>query len=534
MPKFPWRDFIIIIVIALIGRGLLLASNTVSFHSDEAVVALMARHILQGARPTFFYGQAYMGSLDAWLVAVGFQLGGQSVLTVRLVQSVLYLLVVVTAYLAAWQLSQRRLIAAVVGLLYAIPAVNMALYTTATLGGYNETLLFGNVLLMLGYAVSHEHARSLWRWGLLGLVAGLAWWTNGLIVMYAIPVGLLILVVWVRERVVIGPALTGLGVALVFFFVGGAPWWIFDFTHDHAALATYLTNRQSGEFEGIGLPYVPPSQRALGMFLIGIPTVVGLRFPWSPQYFLLPIGVSILLIYCVAAVRLARGPQLLLPDVRLLIWLMLANFAAVFVGSTFGADPTGRYFLPLMLPLGLLLGTQVMSVWHANGDQQTLRRGLAVGVVALVIGYQALGQLAAGRSETGFTTQFDRVSHVANDVDAEVIDFLIENDLQHGHTNYWVAYRLGFLSQEQLQYSASLPYKENLSYNPADNRYLPFRDATDAATRIAYITTNLPQLDNVLAATFAEQDLTYQYTEIGDFHIYYDFAPTLPEHPRFD
>ena len=89
MQKFPLRDLIMILLIAAIGRLLLLASGAVSFHSDEAVVALMARHINQGARPVFFYGQAYMGSLDAWLVALGFRLFGESVLSVRIIQSVL-------------------------------------------------------------------------------------------------------------------------------------------------------------------------------------------------------------------------------------------------------------------------------------------------------------------------------------------------------------------------------------------------------------------------------------------------------------
>jgi hypothetical protein len=53
--------------------------NAVPFNADEAIVALMARHILQGERPIFFYGQAYMGSLDAYLVALGFLLFGQQI-----------------------------------------------------------------------------------------------------------------------------------------------------------------------------------------------------------------------------------------------------------------------------------------------------------------------------------------------------------------------------------------------------------------------------------------------------------------------
>ncbi|MBE2268176.1 MAG: glycosyltransferase family 39 protein [Anaerolinea sp.] len=193
------RNLVIVLLIAFIGRAVLLASDTVSFHSDEAVVALMARHILQGERPVFFYGQAYMGSLDAWLVAVGFSLFGESVLTIRLVQSALYLLIVASSYWVAWRLSRRVLIATIAALVIALPSVLLAVYTTATLGGYNETLLLGNLLLLLGYDVTHEHRHSWWRWAALGLAAGVGWWSNGLIVAFALPVGLLLLVDGVRQ-----------------------------------------------------------------------------------------------------------------------------------------------------------------------------------------------------------------------------------------------------------------------------------------------------------------------------------------------
>jgi hypothetical protein len=53
--------------------------------ADEAIVGLMGRHILHGEFPIFFYGQKYMGSLEAHLGALGFALGGATplVLTAR-------------------------------------------------------------------------------------------------------------------------------------------------------------------------------------------------------------------------------------------------------------------------------------------------------------------------------------------------------------------------------------------------------------------------------------------------------------------
>src|SRR4030067_2555737 len=71
--SFKWSVFIVA-VIAIGYKAFLLVSDVVPFNSDEAIVALMAKHILEGDRPIFFYGQAYMGSLDAWLVALGFKL----------------------------------------------------------------------------------------------------------------------------------------------------------------------------------------------------------------------------------------------------------------------------------------------------------------------------------------------------------------------------------------------------------------------------------------------------------------------------
>src|SRR4030065_602091 len=89
--KRIWLWSIGALITSCVLKGLLLWMDVVPFNSDEAVVALMGRHILQGQRPIFFYGQAYMGSLDTYLIALGFAMLGQQVWVIRLVQAVLYL-----------------------------------------------------------------------------------------------------------------------------------------------------------------------------------------------------------------------------------------------------------------------------------------------------------------------------------------------------------------------------------------------------------------------------------------------------------
>jgi hypothetical protein len=91
----------LIVLLSAVYKLVLLAFNAVPFNGDEAIVALMARHILQGERPVFFYGQAYLGATDAWLVAASFTIFGESVLAIRVVHILLFAGVVLTTYLLA-------------------------------------------------------------------------------------------------------------------------------------------------------------------------------------------------------------------------------------------------------------------------------------------------------------------------------------------------------------------------------------------------------------------------------------------------
>lgn len=514
---FRRRPELLIVLLALavatLVRGLLLLSGSVSFHSDEAVVSLMARHILQGARPVFFYGQAYMGSLDAWLIAIGFALLGESVLTVRIVQSVLYLLAVGSGTLAAWKLSGRWWVTLVAGLALSVPPVLFALYTTATLGGYNEMLVLGHLLLILGYDVTHAHPRSFWRWAALGACAGLGFWTHGLIIVYLLPVGLLIVRHFSRRQ---APCYA-LGALTAIIF--SAPWWVYDLQHDHAALSFYLYNRHSAGLAGMTTVPTSPGQRMLRLGIFNLPALIGMRFPWESSYFLLPVGLLVLMVFALAVFTLARRSDLLAPDGQLVVLGLLISHTVILISVRFGADISGRYLLPMLLPLAIALGVLTERLREVG------RGGWWALPSALVVGYFAAGQAAAVTSDTGVTTQFDLMSHIPNDHDDALIEFLDAQGIAHGYTNYWVAFRLAFLSQERIQLDPALPYKSDLSYDPGDRRFQPYLEATARADRIAYITTeHLPALDELLLARLDGAGITYRQHKIGPYHVYYDLS----------
>jgi hypothetical protein len=501
--RFPWTDFTLVLALAAVGRALLLLTGTVSFHSDEAIVALMARHSLQGQIPTFFYGQDYMGSLNALTAAAGFAVFGERVVSIRIVQFGVYLVVTATSYWAAWHLSHRRVVALAGGLVVAACPPLVVIYTATNIGSYAETMIFGNLLLILGYDLSQTHRESWLHWGLLGLTAGVAWWGHGLMIAYALPVGLLLLWTLFRGTEKKGRYGLGLVVAISTFFVGSLPWWLYNLRNDWAALAVYMPG---GGFESTLL------ERLIGLVALGIPAIVGMRYTWL-EYYLVPIGVVALLIYITAIYQLSRtAAPATRPGARPLVLGVPLALTAVFLLSSFGADPTGRYLLPFIVPFGVALG--------AFAEALRLQRGLLwVAPLAFVALYNYSGQLTAVvKGDPGFTTQFNLETHAPNTYDSELIDWLLANDLRYGHTNYWIGYRLAFLSNEQLQYSTQLSYRPDEIVTDVTERYPAYAEATATADRIAYITwTNLPDQGVALSDAFTERGLTFQ--EIGRAHV---------------
>ncbi len=508
-----WLSLAAVLLTAAVLRAGLLAAGAFTFHSDEAIVGLMARHMLQGREfPIFFYGQAYMGSLDAICVAAGFALFGESVHTIRLVQAVLYLGVVASTFWLGWRLSGRRWVASLAGLMVAVPPAVLTLYTAVSLGGYNETLILGNLILVFSYEAAHTHADSRWRWALLGALAGLGWWVNGLIIIYWAPAALLMMRRFALRRV---PRYL---LAFVFAMVLSAPWWQYNFSHNNAAIEVFIGN------PGGGFNVIPPAHRLIGLVFLGFPAVTGTRYPWEQGYFALPVAVVGGMFY--AALRLwwirQRRP-VLRPDARGLLLGLLGLFCLVFVGSAFGADPTGRYFLPLAAPLAVLAAAALDDLRAAR---RTLAHGLAVGLLSF---YLLGNAVAAVRRPPGFTPQFDPITHIPRGHDQELIDFLLANGLTRGYGSYWVVYRLAFLSGEKIVLSAGLPYDKTLSYNAGNERYLPYRETvrqTDAA-HIAYITANHPRLDAIIRQKMQDAGAAFQEIQIGPYHIFYGFSEHL-------
>ncbi|MDY7039392.1 MAG: glycosyltransferase family 39 protein [Chloroflexota bacterium] len=501
-----------IVLLALILRGVLLVTDSVPLNSDEAVVGLMARHILAGERPVFYYGQAYMGSLDAWLIAGVFALFGISMLTMRLVQVLLFAGFIASTWLLARRFCASEEAALLSALYIALPPVLLTLYTTATLGGYGEVLLLGNLVLLLGYDLVEGRDDSYLRWLALGVAAGIGFWTLGLIVVYLVPVGILLL--WrLGLRPWRGYLLAGLA-----FLIFSSPWWFYNFTHGQAALLTLYDPRPASDPLA---PILPLVTRFVGFFLVGLTGLMGLRYPWSAEWISPLLGPLALVFYGAA---LVYGLIRWLADRRTgagnrygLLWLMAGAFFVLFVGTRFGSDSTGRYLLPLYVPL---------SVFSADLLGMLRRRSQALFVVALVslLAFNLVGHVQGAQGAAKITTQFNYRFQFDNAHDAELIAFLLERGQPYGYSNYWVAYKIAFLSDERVILAPRLPYKENLLYAEGDDRYPAYTARVRDAECVVYVTSNQPALDTLLRERFTARGITFRERELGPYRVFYELS----------
>jgi 4-amino-4-deoxy-L-arabinose transferase-like glycosyltransferase len=499
-------------------KACLLAADAFPFHADEAIVALMARHILQGKWPTFFYGQAYMGSLDALLTALGFALFGEHVQVIRWIQVLLYAGTVVTGVWLTWRVTGSRLASGVAGLLMAIPSVNLTLYTTVSLGGYGEALLLGQCLLLLTLVLLERTRRPI-LYAAWGALAGIGFWTFALTLVYIIPAGMAL--AWRDLRSTKGRGLAACWTAaVVAAAIGMIPWLASAAAGSSSLLLRELFGSAIAGASSRSLP-MAWLEHGRNLLLLGGPVILGFRAPWDTRWLGLPLLPFALAIWaCVflhALVVLRRRD-----DRRAGRW-MIAGVAVMtlagFVFTSFGADPSGRYFLPMAMPLAVFAGSMVASL-QARMDRRWLG-----GLVAVLLGFHLWGIIdSAVRNPPGITTQFDPVARIDTGSYGELAAFLETQGERTGYTNYWVAYPLAFFSQEDLIFVPRLPYHQDFRYTARDDRYVPYDDIVDDSPRVAYVTTNHPALNDVLRTGFGARGVTYSEADVGGFHVFYGLS----------
>ncbi len=556
LQPYEWFLFAFIIIATLL-RLLLIAQNWPVTNSDEANMALLARHVAyNGERPIFFYGLPYMGPIEGYIAAPLFHLLGPSTFALRLGLLPFFFLFVICMYFLTRLLYTRGLAVFTV-ILLCFGSSEVIARELKAVGEYPEIVFFAAAICLLLVWLARSQPsderpvrpalRRVLIYGLLGFIVGVALWVDFLILPF-VGCGALFLFFFCRREL-----RWRAGIGLLFGIVIGAfPLILYNVTAPLAqnSIAVLISIHRSGA-------NVHPAfiQQLAGTFFISLPNATGLYSPCDSNSF--PLfgnapsiactlvhggwSVGYLLLWTVATVLAARfawqrwrGTSLLKPDWtfedrqamilqcgRLMLLISALGTIVLFALSPIAATapgPTSRYLICLLVALPAVLWPlwkslpqvlQTTTEWRARVSSV-----VRAGILALLLVIYIAGTFGAFADIPGAQAYY-------NQQDA-LVQKLLSLGATRIYSEYWTCNRLTFQSQEKIICSA---LDENL--NPGFDRYIAYRQIVSAAPNPTYIfPVGMPQVaafdTGMSNGTIAP---TYQRMTFQNYVIY------LPDRP---
>jgi hypothetical protein len=487
------RNFYFFSIFLIVGIVIkILSIQNLPFDSDQAVVGIMGKHILEGAFPWLYYGDSYCGILEPLLAAWSFLFLGVSRLNLHLIPCIFSILFLISIYQLGREIFNREI--ALLGmLLAAVPFFSMGYYSSLAYGGYVEILWLGNLILLITHRLALGEGKiSLPILFFLGVLWGIAWWTYPISAVYLATSGFFLLVFRI-DTFLKGKVLT----VVPGFFLGSLPFWIWNGSNQFPFLTfsssqenpnyTYRVERFFREFIEFFNPglqqYFTPTAVALAATFLG--SLILLFITYKKQGRQFPSG---------------RGSALLL--------LFFLFFILFYIGSRFSEQNASRYLLPLysILPLSLALMAYVAKARSP---------GLYLVLVFLLFSAQTYHQLSLRL----FLKQDFAAYQKKLEVEHNLFDFLRQKNQSYVYVpEYWSAAELTFNALENPAFC--LPFKDRYPLNTMK---------ADAVTNPAFVLDgkypgSFEQMFRSMGGTYSKEIVSI-YHGVKGYVVYYNFRP---------
>lgn len=489
---------------------------------DDSVLGLMARHIMyKGARPVFFYGQAYNSAIDAYVMTLPFYLLGPTAFALKLSAMLPMLAAVPVIYLVGKEFYDVRtgLIAAV---LTSLAPAYMVVMANTQLGGYAWVFLLSALSLLLLLRMDDEsfmERHPLLPWALLGFLSGLMFYIQPV----SIPViGAILVFVMVRHyRIPLLPF-------LAFFALGCLPLIVYNLGHKFATLDELRMRTAAG----LSLSSILGNSRT--ELAVSLPVLTGIRRINTLAYVSSPwLWAPVLLLYLGSFAYLAGRLANLsrkweetsaLPELRrqrdgiflvlLTGGLVLLNYA---MSSYVREQPRyPQHIIVAYIPLVLALGYSISRACDLIAGRVPARLS-RVARAALVLLPLAL-LLAVNLTSLGqMENQEDCYFYNQRDF-SDLIAWLEDRGIRHVYSGYTYGYKLAFESKERI---VATPLAGPVKFD----RYPPYSAEVDAAGEVAVVfcptyTDSIAAMESALES----RGIGYRREEFSLYVIFWDFS----------
>ena len=366
---------------------------------DEATTGLMGLAVLRGDFPLYFFGQPFMGALDAYLAAPLYLTLGVSVRVLKVLPLVLVLVWMALTVRLAWEGFGRRA-ATFTAALLALPPDFLLSWSVEARTHYQMSVVLGTLALLLALRISASPRRGvLAGFGVLGGVLGLAFWTNFLSLVFWPPVALLLFRRGLRRLI------PGLAIATGGFTLGSLPHWVYGLQHGTALPPPGSWIGLAQVFDNLGL-----AARVSWPVIAGVPE--SLRERWPGVFLAAALAVSYALAVALAA-RAARraGPRA--RSVGLALGALVVVNVGVAVATQYGQrldDSDQKYLLPVYTALPVLLGGGLAELPLAAGAALAVGLLVVQGAACAMETLQGLAPAAVARVEAERRAQLEAIA----------------------------------------------------------------------------------------------------------------------------
>jgi hypothetical protein len=544
-----------LIVLALVLRIVLVSLGWPSIDSDEGTMGIMALHIAyHGEYPIFFYGQGYMGSLEAYLAAIVFHIIGPSVLALRLGVLLMFACFLASMYLLTSMLYTKKLAVVTLFILSFGPA-EILFHQLEAAGGYPETLLFGAILLLyaswLALSTNQKATSPNRKWRLIayagfGCIVGIAIWSDILILPFIVMACLLV-VVFCRQEM----RLAGILFLVLGFTLSILPTIIYNLTvplnqGSFAILGIIFTHDPTGHV--VSQPSL--LQKIGGTLLVSLPLATGASvvcpispgdaWPLSAQSSSHTLqctlvhglwGLASIVLWTVAGVLAVRyywkacrqslvrvgtsseERQAAIRQFARLMVLASAGLALLIylLSAPSALDPwAGSRYL-----VGLQIATPavIAPLWGMADKiklQSTLAKimmALRYGIIVIIGVTFLLGTISTFDLTPGAYTKTQQQAALVHD--------LVQMGVTHIYTDYWTCDRIAFQSSERIVCSV---LDEQLQ--PGLNRYTPYQAIVSNDLHPAYVFPLASPQAIAFASKKAGLQGNYQHFIIDGYVVY--------------
>ena len=398
---------LLLLLVATVVRWPYLLNGERMVSSDDAVSALMGKHIAEGKLPPIcYYGQRYLGSLSSHVYALFFLAFGYSIPVLKFATFLFYLGFIVVQFLLLKDVFSFSF-AVVASLLYGLPFGQLLLVSLDNTSAYGLVLFLGAALIHTAHTIAVK--KNLRRLPLLGFLMGLAFWTHQILASFIL-VALLILVFKAKLR------FKHYGTLAIYGVFGGLP-MLFQEVFSRFPMIEFLTSGEKGP----------------GFAEKGRATIQNLKGLLAPAHGALGTGLLVFLLVGVAALIVLTARS----KCRSGFWiflLFLMSFGMTYWFSRFGDRMLARYLYPLYFCLPVLLVAPFYLI------KSRLRVVLSAGLVALIViidGWPVHVSFAATEKKESAVLR-------------QVVEAIRATGVRYWLADYWQAYALTAISKENI------------------------------------------------------------------------------------